>query len=63
MANDNFDLDVEVKAVNSLTSGLALTASCLTSQCLTSKCLTASCLTANCLTGRNQCGYTHGLSC
>ncbi|SCW52544.1 hypothetical protein SAMN04487970_1012115 [Paenibacillus tianmuensis] len=63
MANNHFDLDVEVKAVNPLNSSLGVTATCITSQCITSKCITASCITSKCITGREQCGYTHGLSC
>ncbi|WP_375377906.1 elgicin/penisin family lantibiotic [Paenibacillus sp. MZ04-78.2] len=63
MANNHFDLDVEVRAVSSLNSSLGVTSSCITSQCITSKCITASCITSKCITGRQQCGYTHGLSC
>ncbi|MDO3680386.1 elgicin/penisin family lantibiotic [Paenibacillus ehimensis] len=64
MANNNFDLDVEVKAVNSETQNFGLfTSTCFTSQCFSSKCFTDTCFSSNCFTGRHMCGYTHGYSC
>ncbi|WP_144028785.1 elgicin/penisin family lantibiotic [Paenibacillus tyrfis] len=64
MANNNFDLDVQVKSVNSVNANLGLyTSDCYSSQCYSSKCYSDSCYSSDCYTGRHMCGYTHGYSC
>ncbi|KZE78898.1 elgicin/penisin family lantibiotic [Paenibacillus elgii] len=61
MANNVFDLDVEVKSVNSVNQNIGLfTSACFSSQCFSSKCFSDTCFSSNCFTGRHQCGYTHG---
>ncbi|MEC0208292.1 elgicin/penisin family lantibiotic [Paenibacillus ehimensis] len=64
MANNNFDLDVQVKSVSGANANFGLyTSTCYTSQCYTSKCYTDTCYSSDCYTGRHMCGYTHGYSC
>ncbi|WP_375377907.1 elgicin/penisin family lantibiotic [Paenibacillus sp. MZ04-78.2] len=63
MANNHFDLDVEVKAVNPANSSFGFTAECFSSQCFSSKCFSDTCFSSDCFTGRHQCGYTRQPNC
>ncbi|MFB6363098.1 elgicin/penisin family lantibiotic [Paenibacillus elgii] len=72
MANNYFDLDVQVNSVNLANSNASLTVRCFytvdcytaTDRCHTSKCYTVDkCYSHDCHTGRDNCGYSQQKGC